>query len=208
MSTLLSVEVSPRGERSISRALGRRFVAHWQQAHPDGTVIHRDLMAPTIPYRDNDWIAGVYAPAGVPRTPAMQTALALSSELITELQAADHLLISTPMYNSTVPAALKSWLDYVVRPGYTFKLAQGWPGLLEDKKTKLLVISRDFYTLGTSTAEADLVSPVLRRVLGFMGITDVETILMGGSLGVNQGAVKLEDHLARYEQEIAQAARA
>ena len=60
----------------------------------------------------------------------MQRALALSAELIAELQAADVLLICPPMYNFTVPAVLKSWIDYVVRPGFAFRLAPGWPGML------------------------------------------------------------------------------
>ena len=62
MPTLLALDVSPRGERSISRALGKRFVEDWQALNPDGSVIYRDLNAPRIPYMDNDWIAGVYAP--------------------------------------------------------------------------------------------------------------------------------------------------
>ena len=80
MRTLLSLDVSPCGDRSISRALGRRFVEHWQQNNPDGQVIYRDLNASRIPYMDNDWIAGVYAPPSVDRTPEMQKALALSEE--------------------------------------------------------------------------------------------------------------------------------
>jgi len=60
MPTLLALDVSPRGERSISRALGKRFVEDWQALNPDGSVIYRDLNAPRIPYMDNDWIAGVY----------------------------------------------------------------------------------------------------------------------------------------------------
>jgi FMN-dependent NADH-azoreductase len=68
----------------------------------------------------------------------MQKALALSTELIAELQAADVLFISTPMYNFTIPAVLKSWIDYVMRPGFTFRLAPGWPGLLENKKARWL----------------------------------------------------------------------
>ena len=78
----------------------------------------------------------------------MQRALALSAELIAELQAADVLFICTPMYNFTVPAVLKSWIDYVVRPGFTFRLAPGWPGMLENKKARLVVVSRDSYIPG------------------------------------------------------------
>ena len=111
------------------------------------------------------------------------------------------------MYNFSVPAVLKSWIDYVVRPGFTFKLAEGWPGMLGNKRTKIIVATRDVYTPGTPSEADDLVSPVLRRALAFMGVTDVETVLAGGSLGVNRGVVKLEDHLARFEDAIAKAAR-
>jgi len=163
MPTLLSLEVSPRGDRSISRALEKRFVEHWRQNNPDGLVVSRDLNESRIPYMDNDWIAGVYAPPEVQRTPEMKQALALSAELIGELQAAEVLLISTPMYNFTIPAVLKSWIDYVIRPGFTFRLAPGWPGMLENKRARLIVVSRDTYTAGESSEAADLVTPVLRQ---------------------------------------------
>jgi FMN-dependent NADH-azoreductase len=202
MPTLLALDVSPRGERSISRALGKRFVEDWQALNPDGSVIYRDLNAPRIPYMDNDWIAGVYAPPEVERTPEMQKALALAAELITELQGADVLFISTPMYNFTIPAVLKSWIDYVVRPGYTFRLAPGWPGMLANKKARLIVVSRDTYNPAESEA-SDFVTPVLRKALNFIGVDDVEVVRAGGSLAVNLGKVRIEDHLERYAQEVA-----
>ena len=202
MPTLLALDVSPRGERSISRALGKRFVEDWQALNPDGSVIYRDLNAPRIPYMDNDWIAGVYAPPEVERTPEMQKALALSAELITELQGADVHFISTPMYNFTIPAVLKSWIDYVVRPGYTFRLAPGWPGMLANKKARLIVVSRDTYNPAESEA-SDFVTPVLRKALNFIGVDDVEVVRAGGSLAVNLGKVRIEDHLERYAQEVA-----
>jgi FMN-dependent NADH-azoreductase len=206
MSTLLSIEVSPRGDKSISRALGERFIKYWLRAHPGGAVVRRDLMKTNIPYMNNDWISGVYAPPDITRTSEMNAALSLSGELIGELQAAGHLLISTPMYNFSIPAVLKSWIDYIVRPGFTFRLAPGWPGMLENKRTRIIVATRDVYVPGTPSEVDDLVSPVLRRSLAFMGVTDVETVLAGGSLDVNRGTVKLEDHLAQFDHAIAKAA--
>lgn len=167
MPTLLSLEVSPRGDRSISRALGKRFIEYWKSNNPDGQVISRDLNATRIPYLDNDWIEGIY----------------------------------------TVPAVLKSWIDYVVRPGFTFRLAPGWPGMLENKKARLIVVSRDSYIQGEPSEAADLVTPVFRKVLDFIGIRDVEVVRAGGSLAVNLGKVRLEDHLAKYDSEIAAAAK-
>jgi hypothetical protein len=61
-------------------------------------------MKSNIPYMNNDWISGIYAPPEVVRTAEMNAALELSSELIAELKAAGHLVISTPMYNFSVPA--------------------------------------------------------------------------------------------------------
>jgi len=200
MPKLLSINASPRGAMSISRRLGERFVHHWRAAHPGGTVVERDLMNPVIPYMNLDWIGGVYAPPTVPRTPEMQAALTLSESLIGELVDADQVVICTPMYNYSIPAVLKSWIDYLVRPGFTFELAPGWPGMLADKPTRLLIATRDQHE---PESEDDQVTPVVRRAFSFMGIHDVRSLLAGGSLGVNRGEVRLEDHVARFEDAIA-----
>lgn len=199
MATLLNVSASPRGAQSISRRLGDLYVARWREAHPEGEVIERNLMTSDIPYMDVDWIAGVYAPAAVPRTPGMQRALDLSSELIGELALASEVLISTPMYNFSVPAVLKSWIDYLVRPGLTFALAPGWPSLLPDRPVRVLIATRDMHD---EAAEDDLVTPVIERAMRFMGLADVRSLLAGGSLGVNRGEVAIEDHLARFEEAV------
>jgi len=151
-----------------------------------------------------DWIGGVYAPPAVPRTPEMLAALALSETLIGELVKADQVLICTPMYNYSIPAVLKSWIDYLVRPGFTFKLAPGWPGMLADKPTRILIATRDVHD---PESEDDQVTPVIRRAFSFMDRRDVASLLAGGSLGVNRGEVRLDDHLARFEGAIAKAAR-
>lgn len=200
MPTLLHVTVSPRGAQSISRALGATVVRHWREAHPDGAVTERDLAASPPPYMDVDWIGGVYAPPAVERTPAMERALALSAELIDELRSADTVLISTPMYNFTIPAVLKSWIDYVVRPGFTFALGPGWPGLLADRPVRVLVACRDSYEAGS---DDDQVTPVLRRAFAFMGVRNVRSLLAGGSLGVNRGDIAMKDHLARFAGPVA-----
>ena len=185
---------------SISRRLGERYIDLWRAAYPGGMVVERDLMTSGIPYMDVDWITGIYAPPQVPRSPEMKRALALSEKLIDELIHADQLLICTPIYNFSVPAVLKSWIDYIVRPGFTFALAPGWPGLLADKPTRIIVATRDRYEAGS---DDDQVTPVIRRALSFMGITNVTSLLAGGSLGVNRGEVKLDDHVAGFEQAIA-----
>ncbi|MBS1020232.1 MULTISPECIES: FMN-dependent NADH-azoreductase [Gluconobacter] len=200
MPKLLNVTASPRGAHSISRRLGQLYVDRWRALHPGGQVVDRDLVGSGIPYLGLDWIAGVYAPPEVPRTPDMDRALVLSAALIAEIVEADEILISAPMYNFSVPAVVKSWIDYLVRPGFTFELAPGWPGLLQDKPVRVLIATRDHHVAG---GEDDLVTPVIRRAFAFMGVTDVVSLLAGGSLGVNRGEVAMEDHVAGFAKAVA-----
>ena len=197
MASLLSVQASPRGSTSISRALSEIFEKEWLRLNVGGRVVRRDLMSSGIPYMDLDWIAGIYAPPHVERTEDMHKALALSEELIDEVRSADRILIGTPMYNYSVPAVLKSWIDYIVRPGFTFALAPGWPGLLSDRPVNVLVAARDEYD-PEQLEELDALTPVIRHAFAFMGVSDVRSLIAGGSLGVNRGAVALADHLAKF----------
>lgn len=205
MATLLSVQASPRGPQSISRALSAIFEAEWLRLNEGGQVVRRELMSSGIPYMDLNWIGGVYAPPGVERTAAMQKALALSEELINEVRSADRIVIGTPMYNYSVPAVLKSWIDYIVRPGFTFALAPGWPGLLANRPVDVLVAARDEYD-PEMLERLDVLTPVIQRAFAFMGISDVRPFVAGGSLGVNRGDLALGAHLAKFEAAVIQAA--
>ncbi len=205
MATLLSVQASPRGPMSISRALSTMFEAEWLRLNDGGRIVRRDLKSAGIPYMDLDWIAGVYAPPDVERTDAMLQALALSEALIEEVRSADRILIGTPMYNYSVPAVLKSWIDYIVRPGFTFELAPGWPGLLETRRVDVLVAARDEHD-PEQAEQLDALTPVIRRAFAFMGVSDVRSLIAGGSLGVNRGAVPLADHLAKFTAAVTAAA--
>jgi FMN-dependent NADH-azoreductase len=66
----------------------------------------------------------------------MKAVLQLSDELAAELLETDHLVISTPVYNYNVPAALKAWVDHVVRKGLT--LGVDGKGLVTGKKATVL----------------------------------------------------------------------
>ena len=75
--------------------------------------------------------------------------------------------------------------------------------MLENKKAKLIMVSRDSYDAGQPSEADDHVTPVLRKALGFMGIHDMAIVRAGGSLAVNLGKVRIEDHLAKYASDIA-----
>src|SRR3954470_4127286 len=102
MSTLLHLDSSSL-ESSISRELTREFVKTWKAAHPDGTVIYRDLAAAASPPVDAAWIQASFTPVAS-RTPAQAAVLKASDELVAELERADEYVFGVAMHNFSVPA--------------------------------------------------------------------------------------------------------
>ena len=206
MSTLLHISVSPRGKDSITRRLGDAAVEAWKANNPGGRVIERDLAKTPLTFVDVDWIAGAFSPPEY-HTENHKKALALSNELVSELLEADDIILATPMYNFAVPAALKAWIDHVVRAGKTFRdSASGTPeGLLVGQHKKVLVIiaSGGSYPEGSTMAALNYEIPYLRFILAYMGITDVRFIHAGGTASVMQGRISPEEFLAPYLNEIA-----
>ncbi|MGC5015438.1 FMN-dependent NADH-azoreductase [Streptosporangium sp. DT93] len=126
MSHLLHLDASAR-RNSISRDLSRRFAETWRAAHPDGRHTYRDLAADPVPHIGEAWtelcdhvlehgITDIGRYREAVRTPAQEEAWAVLAPLLDELVAADVVLIGTPMYNYSVPSALKAWLDQVTFP--------------------------------------------------------------------------------------------
>ena len=194
MPTLLHLDSSPL-ESSVTRELAREFVKTWKAAHADGTVIYRDLAAHPAKPLDAQWIGAAYTPeAG--RTPEQKEALALSDELIGELEKADEYVIGVAMHNFSIPSVLKLWIDQVARNGKTFAYGEGGvQGLLQGKKATILVASGGVYELGTPAGAMNFVEPYLRSVLGFLGVKDVKVVTASGVAQIMMGAVDREAFL-------------
>ena len=162
MQQILLVEVSPRGPASASRAAADHLVARLTARYPEAGLIRRDLATQPLPHHD----ASAQSP--------------LSDDLIAELLGADCLVITTPLWNFGVPSALKAWIDQVVRAGRTFQYTgTGATGLATGKRAYVLVASGGVFSDGP-WAEWDFATPYLRRILGFIGITDVECLRIEG----------------------------
>jgi len=126
LTTLLHLNASAR-RRSISREVSAAFAHSWRAQHPDGGYVYWDLARDPVPFIDEAWTElcdAVLAEgrtdldriAGFARTPAQASAWNIVAPLLTELRSADVVLIGTPMYNYSIPAALKAWLDQVTFP--------------------------------------------------------------------------------------------
>lgn len=184
MATVLVLTCSPRGERSVSRALTTRFAQEWARHHPQDTIRLRDLGLHPVPHVSEMWIVGASAGADS-QTAASREAIAISDTLIKEFLAADRYVIGVPMYNFNIPSTLKAWIDQIVRAGRTFAVGPtGYEGLVKGKKALFITTSGGNYTAGTPMAALNFLEPYLRAIFGFIGVTDVRFVT---AAGMNQG---------------------
>ena len=177
MPHLLRIDSSSRRAGSHSRTLADAAQAAWLAAHPGGTVTTRDVTDGTIPVIAQDTITGFYTPPEA-MTPELRMATVLSDRLIAEVQAADTLLISAPIYNFGIPAALKLWIDQVVRIGHTFSYdGSAFAGLVRaDRAILCCAYGASGYAKGQPFEAANFVDPYLTFLMGFLGIGDVRTV--------------------------------
>ncbi len=130
----------------------------------------------------------------------MKAVLQLSDELAAELLETDHLVISTPVYNYNVPAALKAWVDHVVRKGLT--LGVDGKGLVTGKKATVLLASGGVYTDDSPIKDRDIATHYLKLILNVLGITDVTFIAAGGAKTVDLGELSMQDFLETFDHQI------
>jgi FMN-dependent NADH-azoreductase len=179
MTTLLQIDASARVERSLSRQLSRQFIQAWQKHRPGDRVISRDLGKHPPPAITERWIGAVFTPAKN-LTVSQTSEIALSDELITELEQSNLIVLGTPMYNYGMPAALKAWFDQVIRVNKTFSfdLARGdYPlePILKGKMLVLLTSSGEFgFAPGGIREGMNHLVPQIKTCSTYLGV-DVET---------------------------------
>lgn len=171
--TILHINSSARHAGSLTRDLTSDLIARQDGA----TVIARDLTQSPVPQITEDWVGASFTPAE-DRSDAQKSTLSLSDTLVDELVAADTIVLGVSMYNFSVPAALKAWIDQVARPGRTFNYTENGPvGLLTGKRA-IIVMATGGVPAGS---DMDYAAPYLQFFLGFLGITDVTIIAADGA---------------------------
>lgn len=190
MATVLHIDASARQGSSLesqygshTRRLSARFIRRWRAAHPDDTVVYRDLaLQPPAPVT-GEWIHAAFTPSAQ-REPWMLEVLAASDALVAELMGADLIVAGVPMYNFNVPATFKAYIDNIVRVGLTFGFDRArarepyWP-LLSDHNKRLVVLSSrgDYgYGKGSRIEHMNHVEPAVRTAFAYIGITDMHSV--------------------------------
>ena len=184
---ILRIDASMRKNGSYSRTLSTKLITQLK-GQASSNVKERDL-ADGIPIINEAWIEANFTDVAE-RTAEQRSVLSFSDALISELTATDTLVIGLPIYNFSVPAAFKAWIDQVARAKVTFRYGENGPeGLLENKKAYVIITSG-----GTQLgSEVDFVSDYIHHVLGFIGIKDV-TIIDSSGIGRNEKQVIADAH--------------
>lgn len=173
MTSLLHIEVSPSGENSVSRTVSAEFLAAWKEKNPTGAVISRDLNANPVPHLDADAIFAGYMAEG-DRSSEMAKKFNFRQELVKEITGVTDILISTPMWNWSVPSVLKAYIDQIIIPGTLD--GSGADGL-KGKKVTIVIAHGGSYAPGAPRHGWDYATGYLKLVANALGATDVEVII-------------------------------
>jgi FMN-dependent NADH-azoreductase len=173
MSYLLQIEVSPSGENSVSRAITADYINAVKAAKPNLEIRTKDFSTEPVPHLDGEAIFAGYTPEDQ-RSASAATKWNYRLGLIKEITEADEIVISTPMWNWTIPSVLKAYFDQIIIPGVLD--GSGADGL-KGKKITFVVAHGGSYSEGAPRAGWDYQTGYLKLVANALGATDVEVIL-------------------------------
>lgn len=172
MKRILHLISSPRGDESFSIKLANAIIGKLQDQYPGSSIEEANLTGNNIPHLDTAHLRSFFTPVEQ-LTAEDQEAIRYSDAAISQLVAADIIVIGAPLYNFGIPSTLKAWIDHIARAGKTFRYdEQGAEGLVRGKKVYVAMSSGAVYS-GGLYQPYDFVSPYLKAVLGFLGMTDL-----------------------------------
>ena len=206
MPNLLHIEVSPRKERSSSIAVAKEFIRAYTEAHPKDQVETLDLWSFQMPEFDGETINAKYRilhgqPFGATEAKAWDKVV----NTIDRFKSADKYLFSVPMWNFGIPYKLKHFIDVIVQPGQTFTFSpeKGYQGLLTGNRAAVICARGGEYASSDLVRALDFQKPYLRMILGFIGITDVQEIVVEPTLAAQKDVDTLLEKTKKQAAEIA-----
>lgn len=195
---ILHIDCSPR-RKSHSRELSAAIVQKILEVAPGAGISRRDLGFEPLPHTVADYAAALASPATLAAPP--KGSLDVSEALIREVEAADVMVIGTPMYNFTIPSVLKAWIDQILRAGRTWKSTPaGKVGVLRDRPVFIGVASGAIFT-GDRANQPDFLTPYLTLALNSIGLKALQFLPIQATafLSDDQAALAREKALAAID---------
>jgi len=174
---ILHVSCSPRGHAAESYRLSQKIIGFLLRKEPEAVVVNRVIGGRAIPVIDENYAISQGSSVDV----SPDGTMAESEELVQELESADVVVIGTPMHNYTVPAALKAWIDHVVRVRRTFDITSaGKVGLLRDRPVFVAIASGGRFS-GVRARQPDFLTPYLKAILDMIGLCNLTFFSIQGT---------------------------
>lgn len=204
MTRLLHISASPRGEHSHSLRAANRFIGQLQAAVDRLEVDTFDIWTEPMPEFVGALLSAKYTTLDKGSFDEREAeAWAGIRKMVERLDSADAVLVSTPMWNMSIPYRLKHYLDLITQPGltFTFDPQRGYSPLLRNRRAVSLIATSGDFVEGTSWGRPDLASPYLREALKFIGLADSAVVLVGPTRG-NPDRVAAGAERARNNQDL------
>lgn len=203
MARILHVIANPKKQQSRSRELAHHFLKHYKEKNPNDTIIELDLYEKKIPHLPIDAMRALYTKMGKDLTPQEQKHWDLSKELIDQIQSVDKIVITTPMWNFSVPSILKAYLDYISVPEKTFRFTSAGPqGLLHPKKIIIIESRGGIYSQGPMK-HVEMQGTYLKNAFAFLGINECHSLLIEGT-NKPQGFTQRKEQAQKNAEQYAQ----
>lgn len=206
MAKLLYIESSPRKSRSKSIAVAQAFIEQYKSSHPQDEVETLDLWQAKLPEFDGFTIDAKYQVLhGQDFSAEQQQAWQSVVDVCDHFKSADKYLISLPMWNFGIPYKLKHYIDVLTQPGQTFSYTpdSGYSGLVTGKPVAVVYARGGAY--GSEQAKGmDLQKGYMDLLLGFIGFTEVHSILVEPTLAAAEEVDQTVDQATAHAREVAQ----
>ncbi len=210
MPEILYIKASPRGQRSYSVAVADAFVRAYKKKNADDQVVELDLFDTELPKFDGFALQAKYSiMGGQKHTPEEKSAWEAVEKTIENFKSFDKYILAVPMWNFSIPYQLKHYIDVIVQPTYAFNYSpdKGYTGLVTGKPVFIACARGGAYGPGTGAEAYDFQSKYLELILGFIGFTDISTLIIEPTLEQgpeiaekkkSQAILKAEEMAARF----------
>lgn len=198
MKKLLHIIATPRGEESRTLRVSEAFLEAFRLSHDGWVVEELNLSKEEIPSLTLTRVDGKYVLlGGKDLYGELKEAWEGIIAEIDRFLSADAYLISTPMWNFSIPYILKHYIDVIVQPKYLFRYTdKGVEGLASGRKM-VVVTSRGGEYLSEEMRKMDHEEPYLRAIFGFVGITDITFII---AQPMDMGPAKQDKRIKEAEE--------
>jgi FMN-dependent NADH-azoreductase len=185
MAKILHIRSSPRGNDSFSTRAAEAFLTSFLAAHRDYQSETLDLFNAAIPdFRAPAAKAKYAVMAGQAPVGEAEQAWKVVIDTINHFKSASAYVVSSPMWNFNIPYRLKDYIDVICQPGLTFSYSPqtGYTGLVTGRPVLLVLARGGAYGGGTGAEAYDHQVGYLKTIFGFMGFTDIRTVLIEPTL--------------------------